>query len=932
VTDSGTGSDGKVYPIDLASGLAGTGITIGGTSLFGIAITPDGSRAYVTGPAPDSVTPISLPANTPGTPIALTGTDPTAVAITPDGQTAYVTDGGNSGATVTPITVSSNTAGSAITGFAGPPRGIAIIPDQAPVANFTVASAPPGSPTTFDASGSTVRFGTITRYDWNFGDGTVLPNGGPTPTHVYASTGNYTATVTETDSAGTSTTGEVYTGQTASRVGNPSAQASRSVVVTSAPAPAVSLSANSLSFGTVGVGTASSPQTLTITNTGGGPLQITSSAISGAQAGDYSLSADHCTGQTIAAGGVCSTEVTFTPQAEGGRTAQVAFSDNASGSPHTITLTGTGTYQAPLSGTVTFNGNPVGGASVQVCPIGTSGCQMATANGQGEFTVTVDDLPGTTFSLTASLPGGVNAGQGTLSPLSFPPSGLSALDVALPAAPSVPAGVTIVSPSHGTETSGTVNPVVFWNEPNQIQLARSLFPPNGTVVLTQVVLAGTNALTGAPMTKVVDAGGSVAGNPVGILVGNGPVSVTIPPLDPMHGQVTAKLRYQYFPPGTFSPTGVSGTQVLYEIYPPPPPGQALAPEPTDPLPAYFTNIGEPAGVSIGPGSITGPDAPYFSVVPLTSYGVPSGTTDCGFRPAFLQQFDQSTSIPPPSTACGIAVLFTPPPQSQAFRIFYHATLDVTAGGGAAAGMMQVALNGCDERVATSAMAFTGIDACGGSNPPDPAPSPEETPDPIPIPFPWVDPSGTVYARAGRGPLVPLPGATVTLQVARRHRGPFRQVPNRSVVMSPANRRNPDRSSILGSFGWDVLPGFYRVTATHSGCTAPVGKRAVTHVLTVPPPVLDLRLVLRCPHLKRAATHTTLRVRRIPMREITLTAHIRGRHPGGVVTFLHGRQLLGVAPVDTRNATATLTIRSTRIRGFTARYAGDGINAPSSGRE
>lgn len=99
---------------------------------------------------------------------------------------------------------------------------------------------------------------------------------------------------------------------------------------------------------------------------------------------------------------------------------------------------------------------------------------------------------------------------------------------------------------------------------------------------------------------------------------------------------------------------------------------------------------------------------------------------------------------------------------------------------------------------------------------------------------------------------------------------------------------------------------------------------------MPPPVLDLRLVLRCPHLKRAATHTTLRVRRIPMREITLTAHIRGRHPGCVVTFLHGRQLLGVAPVDTRNATATLTLRSTRIRGFTARYAGTASTPRAAG--
>jgi hypothetical protein len=34
-----------------------------------------------------------------------------------------------------------------------------------------VTSAPPGSSTSFDASASTVRFGTIAKYVWSFGDG-----------------------------------------------------------------------------------------------------------------------------------------------------------------------------------------------------------------------------------------------------------------------------------------------------------------------------------------------------------------------------------------------------------------------------------------------------------------------------------------------------------------------------------------------------------------------------------------------------------------------------------------------------------------------------------------------------------------------------------------------------------------------------------------
>ena len=66
---------------------------------------------------------------------------------------------------------------------------------------------------------------------------------------------------------------------------------------------------------------------------------------------------------------------------------------------------------------------------------------------------------------------------------------------------------------------------------------------------------------------------------------------------------------------------------------------------------------------------------------LSAAGVPKGSTDCGFTAAMLQPFDQTTSNPPPSTECGVAVQFTPPPLTQAPKIFYYATLDVAARSG-----------------------------------------------------------------------------------------------------------------------------------------------------------------------------------------------------------------------------------------------------------
>jgi YVTN family beta-propeller protein len=72
----------NVTPIDVATNTAGTPIPAG-DSPVGIAITPDGTTAYVVG---DSVAPINLATNTAGTPIPV-GSSPQRIAIAPDGRT-----------------------------------------------------------------------------------------------------------------------------------------------------------------------------------------------------------------------------------------------------------------------------------------------------------------------------------------------------------------------------------------------------------------------------------------------------------------------------------------------------------------------------------------------------------------------------------------------------------------------------------------------------------------------------------------------------------------------------------------------------------------------------------------------------------------------------------------------------------------------------
>lgn len=122
--------------------------------------------------------------------------------FTPDGKSAYVTLQDHSIGVI-------DTSADAIVrtvSIRGVPRGPAVTPDQAPVARMTVTPAPARRRTRLDASASTVRYGTIARYAWNFGDGTTATTTRPVTTHVYAAPGTYTVKLTETSSGGTSTT------------------------------------------------------------------------------------------------------------------------------------------------------------------------------------------------------------------------------------------------------------------------------------------------------------------------------------------------------------------------------------------------------------------------------------------------------------------------------------------------------------------------------------------------------------------------------------------------------------------------------------------------------------------------------------------------------------------------------------------------------
>ena len=106
------------------------------------------------------------------------------------------------------------------------------------------------------------------------------------------------------------------------------------------PAAVVSLSPTSLNFPSTTVGTSSTALTVTLTNTGNASLSTTSSTLAGAYPGDFSKTTT-C-GATLAAGANCTFSLTFKPTAKASRTATLSIADSATGSPQSVSLSGTG--------------------------------------------------------------------------------------------------------------------------------------------------------------------------------------------------------------------------------------------------------------------------------------------------------------------------------------------------------------------------------------------------------------------------------------------------------------------------------------------------------------------------------------------------------------------------------------------------------------
>jgi uncharacterized protein (DUF2141 family) len=105
----------------------------------------------------------------------------------------------------------------------------------------------------------------------------------------------------------------------------------------------LALSSTTLTFGNQTVGTGSQPKALTLSNVSTKvPITISAAQVTGTNASDFSLKT---TCSKLWARSACKVNVIFKPTAPGTRTATVVVTDSAVGSPHQITVTGSGRHR-----------------------------------------------------------------------------------------------------------------------------------------------------------------------------------------------------------------------------------------------------------------------------------------------------------------------------------------------------------------------------------------------------------------------------------------------------------------------------------------------------------------------------------------------------------------------------------------------------------
>ena len=144
----------------------------------------------------------------------------------------------------------------------------------------------------------------------------------------------------------------------------------------------IALNPQGLVFPAQSLNTTSQSQTVTLTN-GDNQQTVTSIAISGPNASDFTQTNTCNAPSLLPVGGTCAVTVTFDPSAAGIRKASVVITDSAPGSPHVVNLTGNTSSVSLSASTLSFGSQQVGASSSS---------QSVTVTNSGSIPLTISSI------------------------------------------------------------------------------------------------------------------------------------------------------------------------------------------------------------------------------------------------------------------------------------------------------------------------------------------------------------------------------------------------------------------------------------------------------------------------------------------------------------------------------------------------------------
>ena len=373
-------------------------------------------------------------------------------------------------------------------------------PAQAPTASAGGPySGDPGTNIFFEGRGSFDPDGTITSYQWNFGDGTT--GTGSAPQHAYALAGSYTVTLTVTDNSG-------LTG-------------SQTAVATINALPTVSLTSptNEQTF--------SAPATVSLSATAtdaNGTITIVEFFQGTTLIGSDSVAPFTATWSSVPAGGYTITAKATDNQGASTVSAPVSISVKANAAP-TVSITSpanNATYTAGANVAISATAADTDGTITKVEFFRDS--TLIDTDTAAPFTATWSNVTAGSYNLTAKATD--NQGAFTVSApvrINVDANAVPTVSITSPANNTVfVAPATVIISANAADTDGTINKVEFFQGANLIGTDTAA----PYTVSWSNMTAGTYSLTAKATDNL---GAAVTSAPVNVIVNTPPsVALTFP--------------------------------------------------------------------------------------------------------------------------------------------------------------------------------------------------------------------------------------------------------------------------------------------------------------------------------------------------------------------------------------------------------------------